>query len=79
MNIAQPATDNKNTFLEIVEDEIGLVPTSVTTFFSPLIEVEEVVRWDNNMRLRSPTWTLNIEGWDNDGWLNLIESCSDPD
>ena len=73
VNITQPTTDNKKTFLEVVEDEVGLVPASVTTFYSPLIEVEEVARWDNNMRLRSPLWTLNIEGW-----LDLNESCSDP-
>ena len=74
VNITQPTTDNKKTFLEVVKDEVGLVLASVTTFYSPLIEVEEAARWDNNLRSRSPSWTLNIEGW-----LDLIESCIDPD
>ena len=51
----------------------------ITTFFSPLIEVEEVTRRDNNIDLRNPTLTVYIKGWENDGWLSLIESCDDPE
>ena len=79
VNIAQPTTGNMKTCLEIVEDEIGLTPSSVTTFYSPLIEVEEVTRRDNNIGLRSPTLTVNIEGWENDGWINLVQSYDDPE
>ena len=56
-----------------MEDEGSLVPTWDTTFYSPLIDVEGTARGDNNTRLMSPSWTLDIEGW-----LDLIENYSDP-
>ena len=47
----------------------------MTTFYSPLIEVEEVTRrgW------RSPTPTVSIEGWENEGWINLVQSYDVPE
>ena len=74
-----PTTGNMKTCLEIVKDEIGLTPTSIMTFFSLLIKVGEVTRRDNNIGLRSPTLTVNIEGWENDGWINLIQSYDVPE
>lgn len=73
VNIIQPTTDNKKTLIDVEEDKVGLVPTSVKTFYSPLIDVEGTARRDNNMRSMSPSWTFDIEGR-----LYLIESCSDP-
>ena len=60
--------------MELIEDEIGLLPTSVTTFYSPLTEVRE----DIGNESRSPTPTINIEGWGED-WIKLVQSYVDPE
>ena len=49
----QPNTGSKKTSVEIIEDKFGLTPTSIMTFFTPLVEVEDVIRRDNNIGLRS--------------------------
>ena len=79
INTIQPITGRKKTSEEMIEDESGFTPTSVTTFFSPIVEVEEMMRRSNTPGLRSPRLTLNMEGWDNDDWLSLITSCNNPE
>ena len=54
---------------EFIKDEIGLVPMSVTTFYSPLTEIKD----DTENGSRSPTPKVSIKGWEDEDWINLIQ------
>ena len=47
----QPITSSTQMNEEMVDDGSGFTPTSVTTFYSPLVEVEEMVRRCNTPRI----------------------------
>ena len=69
-----PSTGNSKSYIEFFKDEICLVPTSVSTFYSPLTEVWE----DVGSESRSPTPTIDIDGWGED-WIKLVQSYVDPE
>ena len=60
------------------QHRIKNIPTSVTTFYSPIMEVEEMVRRSSTPRLGNPRHTLNMESLTDDDWLSLITSCDEP-
>ena len=66
-NTVLPSTGSSESYIEFVEDEISLVPTSVSTFYSPLTEVSE----DEGSESRNPAPTININGWGED-WIKLV-------
>ena len=51
---------------ELVDNGMGFIPTSVTTFYSPIVEVEEMVRRSNTPRLGNPGPTLNMKSLTDD-------------
>ena len=63
---------------ELVENGNGLVPTSITTYYSPIVEVEELVRRSDTPRQGSPRLKIDKDSFADDDWLNLITSFNDP-
>ena len=70
-----PSPGNSKTCLEFVEDEIGLVPTLVTIFYSPLMEISD----DTGNGSRSLTPTKNNSELEDKGWLDLVQTYSAPE
>ena len=66
-NTVLPSTGNSKSYIEFVEDEISLVPTSVSTFYSPLTEVSKGI----DSGSRNPAPTIDIDGWGED-WIKLV-------
>ena len=54
INTIQPTTGSKKTSVEMVEDESGFTPTSITMFFSPVMEIKKIMRNSIACRLVTP-------------------------
>ena len=63
---------------ELVDNRNSFIPTSVTTYYSPIVEVEELVRRSDTPRQGSLRLTIDKESFADDDWLNLITSFNDP-
>ena len=74
----QPVTNNVLTNMELVEKGNGFVPTSVITYFSPVIEVEELVRSSDTPKQGNRIVTIDKGSLTDDKLLDLITSFHEP-
>ena len=75
MNILLTATGSSRTRMEVVEEDTGLVDTSITTFFSPVTDIND--NSENREDIRTQTEEHN--DLEHDGWLEMIQSYKAPE
>ena len=69
---------NVQTNMKLVECVNGFVPTSVITYFSLVVKVEELVRRSDTPKQVNPMVTIYRESFADKEWLDLITSFHDP-
>ena len=70
-----PSTGSSKTHTEIVKEDAGLVHTSVTTFYSPVTDINN----DGEVREGIRTQAEKGNDLEDGGWLEMVQSYKAPE